>query len=125
MVLDKSGRVLGVRLRHVTDFQHDARQAHGAPHAALDNLIFFFSSRRRHTRYWRDWSSDVCSSDLSLAEVVAPGPVKEDDGTDVFGIGRGEVQRIRGTQREANHGKAVVGLSNTFEIGRASCRERV
>src|SRR5438445_10978885 len=27
-------------------------------------IIFFFSSRRRHTRYWRDWSSDVCSSDL-------------------------------------------------------------
>src|SRR5947209_14610532 len=26
---------------------------------------FFFSSRRRHTRYWRDWSSDVCSSDLN------------------------------------------------------------
>src|SRR3712207_9457606 len=25
----------------------------------------FFSSRRRHTRYWRDWSSDVCSSDLN------------------------------------------------------------
>src|SRR5438445_3727147 len=29
-------------------------------------LFFFFSSRRRHTRYWRDWSSDVCSSDLAL-----------------------------------------------------------
>src|SRR5438445_848586 len=28
-------------------------------------LFFFFSSRRRHTRYWRDWSSDVCSSDLT------------------------------------------------------------
>src|SRR3712207_8294906 len=27
-------------------------------------LMIFFSSRRRHTRYWRDWSSDVCSSDL-------------------------------------------------------------
>src|SRR3712207_7350818 len=27
--------------------------------------FFFFSSRRRHTRYWRDWSSDVCSSDLN------------------------------------------------------------
>src|SRR3712207_1187810 len=27
-------------------------------------IVFFFSSRRRHTRYWRDWSSDVCSSDL-------------------------------------------------------------
>src|SRR3712207_8429048 len=28
--------------------------------------MWFFSSRRRHTRYWRDWSSDVCSSDLRL-----------------------------------------------------------
>src|SRR5690606_39809873 len=27
---------------------------------------FFFSSRRRHTRFSRDWSSDVCSSDLNL-----------------------------------------------------------
>src|SRR3712207_3752193 len=27
-------------------------------------LFFFFSSRRLHTRYWRDWSSGVCSSDL-------------------------------------------------------------
>src|SRR6476620_4272082 len=27
---------------------------------------FFFSSRRRHTRYWRDWSSDMCSSDLQI-----------------------------------------------------------
>src|SRR3712207_9018955 len=29
--------------------------------------FFFFSSRRRHTRYWRDWSSDVYSSDLAGA----------------------------------------------------------
>src|SRR5439155_4314473 len=29
-----------------------------------DNHYFFFSSRRRHTRWPRDWSSDVCSSDL-------------------------------------------------------------
>src|SRR5690625_1718405 len=27
-------------------------------------MLFFFSSRRRHTRWPRDWSSDVCSSDL-------------------------------------------------------------
>src|SRR3712207_8508795 len=26
--------------------------------------VFGFARRRRHTRYWRDWSSDVCSSDL-------------------------------------------------------------
>src|SRR5690606_13102835 len=29
------------------------------------SFLFFFSSRRRHTRFSRDWSSDVCSSDLS------------------------------------------------------------
>src|SRR5690606_39394007 len=29
-------------------------------------FIFFFSSRRRHTRFSRDWSSDVCSSDLVI-----------------------------------------------------------
>src|SRR5207248_5424976 len=39
---------------------------------------FFFSSRRRHTRSYGDWSSDVCSSDLSAAlktalEIVRPG----------------------------------------------------
>src|SRR5438270_8487992 len=34
------------------------------------SLIFFFSSRRRHTRFDCDWSSDVCSSDLSQAGVV-------------------------------------------------------
>src|SRR6266700_5489960 len=34
-------------------------------------FFFFFSSRRRHTRFSRDWSSDVCSSDLSaLAKSV-------------------------------------------------------
>src|SRR3712207_1139855 len=45
-------------------------------------FFFFFSSRRRHTRYWRDWSSDVCSSDLytrcapgvTLFEEVRPEP---------------------------------------------------
>src|SRR3712207_6962237 len=31
----------------------------------------FLSSRRRHTRYWRDWSSDVCSSDLLGTIIVA------------------------------------------------------
>src|SRR2546422_10384310 len=33
-------------------------------------LLFFFSSRRRHTRCSRDWSSDVCSSDLSCIAVL-------------------------------------------------------
>src|SRR5438105_7581324 len=33
-------------------------------------FFFFFSSRRRHTRSTRDWSSDVCSSDLALRDVT-------------------------------------------------------
>src|SRR2546429_2320076 len=33
-------------------------------------LFFFFSSRRRHTRCSRDWSSDVCSSDLALTKAA-------------------------------------------------------
>src|SRR3712207_8697275 len=36
-------------------------------------VYFFFSSRRRHTRYWRDWSSDVCSSDLTLEHKFSEG----------------------------------------------------
>src|SRR5260370_21473539 len=40
-------------------------------------LIFFFSSRRRHTRFKCDWSSDVCSSDLK-AEIVPRYPNVDD-----------------------------------------------
>src|SRR5438445_6081271 len=43
-------------------------------------FLIFLSSRIRHTRYWRDWSSDVCSSDLGeevLAVLTrAPEPVE-------------------------------------------------
>src|SRR5690606_40890985 len=35
------------------------------------SAVFFFSSRRRHTRFSRDWSSDVCSSDLALSAIRA------------------------------------------------------
>src|SRR5699024_11793493 len=35
----------------------------------LSVVTFFFSSRRRHTRSKRDWSSDVCSSDLTPVEL--------------------------------------------------------
>src|SRR5439155_3177034 len=49
-------------------------------------FFFFFSSRRRHTRWPRDWSSDVCSSDLQathdqddreLAQHVELGAARE------------------------------------------------
>src|SRR5260370_32831042 len=37
-------------------------------HARWADLLFFFSSRRRHTRFKCDWSSDVCSSDLACTQ---------------------------------------------------------
>src|SRR3712207_8700021 len=45
-------------------------------------VFFFFSSRRRHTRYWRDWSSDVCSSDLpdEALELLERGELSEGHG---------------------------------------------
>src|SRR2546429_7773279 len=49
---------------------------------------FFFSSRRRHTRCSRDWSSDVCSSDLGFTQVPAAGKTgTTDDYTDAWFIG--------------------------------------
>src|SRR5690606_40637127 len=38
------------------------------PYRCFYTRCFFFSSRRRHTRFSRDWSSDVCSSDLSTVD---------------------------------------------------------
>src|SRR5690606_39508960 len=56
----------------------------------------FFSSRRRHTRFSRDWSSDVCSSDLGTAanrEVskAALPDVSEDFRQDLIKVGLGDV----------------------------------
>src|SRR2546422_1940422 len=39
----------------------------------INTMFFFFSSRRRHTRCSRDWSSDVCSSDLGRVGRAAHG----------------------------------------------------
>src|SRR5476651_2410148 len=49
-------------------FDNSYARLPGRFYARLDPtpVVFFFSSRGRHTRYWRDWSSDVCSSDLDV-----------------------------------------------------------
>src|SRR5947207_5770533 len=43
----------------------------------LCSFFFFFSSRRRHTRSLCDWSSDVCSSDLTWSRLDLPVPPRE------------------------------------------------
>src|SRR5690606_39391957 len=84
------------------------------------DVVFFFSSRSRHTRFSRDWSSDVCSSDLRKRLPVS--------------------HRLFSILRKINLKIATVLSSylimttspssspfktSTSEIGRASCRERV
>src|SRR5207302_4190806 len=54
-------------------------------HLVLSLFFFFFSSRRRHTRFSRDWSSDVCSSDF-LGVTEESDEDREADG----GLGRGD-----------------------------------
>src|SRR5947209_16244258 len=89
--------------------------------------FFFFSSRRRHTRYWRDWSSDVCSSDLCLLGLVlnfgpvAKLPYKAGPLADVFVVTTGGLGTI-GIKSAEKTGDII---EFEFEIGRASCRERV
>src|SRR5436309_11583759 len=60
--------------------------------------FFFFSSRRRHTRFSRDWSSDVCSSDL-------PFPAHQDPLLTGF-QGKWETRRL-GTSSSIHRGYGV------------------
>src|SRR5690242_21199435 len=99
--------------------------------------IFFFSSRRRHTRLTCDWSSDVCSSDLRGSSGATSFLVGLAVGAGVallFAPQSGEETRRqlkRRARRAAHVARDAAGdLSDTVvdryeqEIGRASCRER-
>src|SRR2546430_4715217 len=55
---------------------------------AWSGCYFFFSSRRRHTRFDCDWSSDVCSSDLTLAALVGAVLLVRDGMGRMMGRGR-------------------------------------
>src|SRR5258706_1054698 len=92
----------------------------------VSTRFFFFSSRRRHTRLVSDWSSDVCSSDLIEENQFSPPKVrrlKEKVGDQLF------VTRVcRNCDARsscASYREYALGSNARFEIGRASCRERV
>src|SRR5207248_6291153 len=94
----------------------------------------FFSSRRRHTRSYGDWSSDVCSSDLPyVAHHGFPlgGRKKEfcriQLALQVLKQARqlGTGGRNRDGLAGAQGGRGVRGFEPFIKIGRASCRERV
>src|SRR3712207_9366879 len=80
-------------------------------------MELFFSSRRRHTRYWRDWSSDVCSSDL----VAAGRGHRQLGGLSRGGGAGGRADRHRRERGDHRHPAAA---PRTGQIGRGACRER-
>src|SRR3712207_8402278 len=89
-------------------------------------VFFFFSSRRRHTRYWRDWSSDVCSSDLQ-SEDDALRATQETEPVAVLVLRDLADELTAVLAQTGDDSVDVVDGEHdaTHEIGRASCRERV
>src|SRR5204863_4286982 len=84
-------------------------------------VIFFFSSRRRHTRSLRDWSSDVCSSDL--ANIATPSRQLKPIST---ATSRTNADAPMPARTAEGHDPASAGpVTPSRKIGRASYRERV
>src|SRR2546430_13695597 len=69
------------------------------------SVFFFFSSRRRHTRFDCDWSSDVCSSDL-IPATARPGTSQDQVPERAERISRGSC--IRDDPRKRGRGTAPV-----------------
>src|SRR5690606_41194789 len=86
-------------------------------------LGFFFSSRRRHTRFSRDWSSDVCSSDLLLSQRVSP-KVAEQMMLNGVMYSSDELHKMGIVDVLVPKGEGVRAVHEVIQIGRASCRER-
>src|SRR5207249_9054058 len=90
-------------------------------------LLFFFSSRRRHTRSKRDWSSDVCSSDLLRTRNNVGLPIEVLDSMRLLARSRyAYLDAIIDFNRAQFELYVSLGQppADFLEIGRASCRER-
>src|SRR5690606_40692821 len=89
--------------------------------------FFFFSSRRRHTRFSRDWSSDVCSSDLASSfDADSRGWARIFSGLRAAVLAfLGFAGAWCGAFPGGLGAWRVAPLAFVSEIGRASCRERV
>src|SRR2546430_4930178 len=92
----------------------------------LHEAVFFFSSRRRHTRFDCDWSSDVCSSDLDRR----PAEVKIPSVTSLASfhpaVQKWFEERLGEPTAPQREGWPPIreGRNTLIEVGRASCRGR-
>src|SRR5690606_40768912 len=89
----------------------------------LNSLLFFFSSRRRHTRFSRDWSSDVCSSDLERRSLDDLKGMQAAAGGQAQSK---EIEALGGSAASVAYPELYESLQRgVVEIGRASGRGRV
>src|SRR5690348_18118417 len=98
----------------------------GVLRLGMMSVFFFFSSRRRHTRWTGDWSSDVCSSDLipRIDRRHLEPRIRRDH--DLAPIRRKPCRPPRKTALRNDEVFAETHqVEMVAEIGRASCRERV
>src|SRR5207248_8014952 len=93
----------------------------------------FFSSRRRHTRSYGDWSSDVCSSDLLLTQTRRHTYLVSLLGVRHVALAVNKLDlidyseaRFRLVETEYRAFARQLGIQDvtSIQIGRASCRER-
>src|SRR5256886_7458409 len=115
------------RRDHSTRRQNGHRGREAATRSAQQVCVFFFSSRRRHTRFDCDWSSDVCSSDLCVRQLAIDTklggiPLSQLLKRPDFGIPNlpEEVRTLAPAEIWE-----TIATDVKYEIGRASCRERV
>src|SRR5256886_11452661 len=94
----------------------------------LRSVFFFFSSRRRHTRFDCDWSSDVCSSDLSNLSVAADWAnhtlqIKQCTWSDSIGNFSGRASWNLRTKAADFQGRSTLDRSEERRVGK-ECRSR-
>src|SRR5207249_6355570 len=93
----------------------------GAADGPFISGIFFFSSRRRHTRSKRDWSSDVCSSDLVGKR--SAGLLVREPQTDVERLRRRRAGVARGPPGDRRGGATDAERSEERRVGK-ECKTR-
>src|SRR5437870_6620121 len=96
----------------------------GTSESTCKGMLFFFSSRRRHTRWPRDWSSDVCSSDLRPACRFGAKPGGSGAAGDERGGGAGRACDGRAGARSAGGHVAPGGGRRGGRAGEAGRRSR-
>src|SRR5438045_8524806 len=83
--------------------------------------FFFFSSRRRHTRCLSDWSSDVCSSDLSATMAIAVEMARKETADEMGKVLR-YPRAVRSEERRV--GKECRCWWSAYHLNKKSYRQR-